>query len=144
VAGSWQLSGIIRLQTGENYNITGSTFIGTRRADYLGGDVLTPSSQRDINNWINTSAFATAGASHFGTSGVGIVEGPGLQTYDLSVAKSFPIKERFHLRLQGDFFNAFNVANFSGLGTTVTSGGFGTLSSAYPGRNLQLGLKVVF
>ena len=144
VAGSWQLSGIIRLQTGENYNITGSTFIGTRRADYVGGNVLVPSSQRNINNWINTSAFVTAGASHFGTSGVGIVEGPGLQTYDLSVAKSFPIKERFHLRLQGDFFNAFNVANFSGLGTTVTSGGFGTLSSAYPGRNLQLGLKVVF
>ncbi len=55
-----------------------------------------------------------------------------------------PSRNVFNLRLQGDFFNAFNVANFSGLGTTVDNGGFGTLSSAYPGRNLQLGLKVVF
>ena len=144
VAGSWQLSGIIRLQTGENYNITADTAIGTRRADYVGGSVLVPSSQRNVNNWINKSAFVPAAKSHFGTSGPGIVEGPGLQTYDLSAAKYFPIKERFNLRLQADFFNAFNVANFSGLGTTVTSGGFGTLSSAYPGRNLQLGLKLIF
>jgi hypothetical protein len=72
------------------------------------------------------------------------VEGPGLQTYDLSAAKYFAIKERLNLRFQADFFNAFNVANFTGLGVTVTNAGFGTLSSAYPGRNLQLGLKLTF
>ena len=144
VAGSWQLSGIIRLQSGQYYNIIGNTAIGTRRADYLGGNVQVPDAQRDVNHWINTAAFTAAGPTHYGTSGPGIVEGPGLQTYDLSAAKYFPIKERLNLRLQADFFNAFNVANFSGLGVTVTNAGFGTLSSAYPGRNLQLGLKLTF
>src|SRR5215469_14418850 len=70
--------------------------------------------------------------------------GPGLQSYDMSLAKHFPIKERFNLRLQAEFFNAFNVANFSGLGVTITNTSFGTLSSAYPPRQIQLALKLAF
>lgn len=144
IAGGWQASGIIRLQSGSYATISGNTAIGTRRASYAGGDVLAPEGQRDINNWINKSAFTVASLGAYGTSGVGIVQLPGLQTYDLSAAKSFSITERATVRVQADFFNAFNTANFFGLGTTITSAGFGTLSSAYPGRNLQLGLKLLF
>lgn len=144
VAGGWQASGIIRLQTGSYATVTGNTSIGTRRANYLGGDILAPEGQRNINNWINRNAFAIATTGAYGTSGVGIVQLPGLQTYDLSAAKNFSIAERYSLRFQADFFNAFNTANFTGLGTTITSAGFGTLSSAYPPRNLQLALKLTF
>ena len=73
-----------------------------------------------------------------------MVEGPGLQSYDLSVAKNFRIKERFNLKFQTDFFNAFNVANFTGLNTNASDKAFGTLSSAYPPRNLQMQLKLSF
>jgi hypothetical protein len=62
----------------------------------------------------------------------------------MSVGKYFYFTESVNLRFQADFFNAFNNVNFSGLGTTVTNGSFGTLSSAYPARNLQLGLKLYF
>ena len=67
-----------------------------------------------------------------------------MQSYDLSLAKRFPITERFNLRFQGDFYNAFNIANFSGLNTTITNSAFGTLSSAYPPRQIQLALKLNF
>lgn len=144
VAGGWQVSGIIRLQTGSYATITGNTSIGTRRANYLGGETLAPEGQRNINNWINRNAFAIATTGAYGSSGVGVVQLPGLQTYDLSAAKNFTFQERYGLRFQADFFNAFNTANFFGLGTTITSGGFGTLSSAYPPRNLQLSLKLTF
>ncbi len=144
VAGSWQLNGIIRLQTGQYYTISGNTAIGTRRADYIGGDVLVPSGDRNINNWINKAAFAVAPSDRFGNSGFGIVESPGLQSYDLSVAKNFVYRERYNLKFQTDFFNAFNVANFSGLDTTFTNKSFGTLSSAYPARNIQMQLKFTF
>jgi hypothetical protein len=60
------------------------------------------------------------------------------------MTKRFALTERFNLRLQGDFFNAFNVANFTSLNTTVTSNAFGTLTSAYPSRNVQLGMKLEF
>ena len=142
VMGSWMLNGIVRLQTGQYYSITGSTAEGTRRADYVGG-ALYPANQGP-NNWFNTAAFLAAPVSRLGDSGTGMVEGPPLHVFNLSLAKNFHYKERFNLKYQVDFFNAINTANFSGLGTTVTSGGFGTLSSAYPPRQIQMSLKLTF
>jgi hypothetical protein len=141
--GGWQLSGVVRWQTGQYYTITGSTSFNTRRADYLGGSITV--ANPGPNLWFNTLAFATAPNNRYGNSGTGIVEGPGLQTYDLSLAKHFALTERFDLKFQGDFFNAPNITNFSTLNTTVTStSSFGTLSSAYPPRNIQLSLKLSF
>jgi hypothetical protein len=142
VMGSWMLNGIIRLQSGQYYSITGSTAEGTRRADYNGAAVY-PSSQGP-NGWFNASAFAVAPVSRLGDSGTGNVEGPPLHVFNLSLAKNFRYRERYNLKFQTDFFNAFNIANFSGLGTTVTSGGFGTLASAYPPRQIQMSLKLTF
>ena len=142
ILGAWQLNGIIRLQTGQYYTPTANTTIGGRRADYLGGQVL--NDNRTINNWINLAAFGPAPNNGFGNSPVGIVEAPGLQSYDLSIAKNFKIQERFTLKFQTDFFNAFNVANFTGLNVNFSDKAFGTLSSAYPPRNLQMQLKLSF
>jgi hypothetical protein len=142
--GAWQLSGIIRLQTGPYLTVTGQTSIGARRADYVGGDVLAPSGQQNVNNWINKAAFTIAPQDRYGNSGVGNVQGPGLQSYDLSVAKDFRMRERFNLRFQTDFFNAFNVANFTGLNVVRTDNAFGTITNAYPARNLQMQLKFTF
>ena len=143
VAGGWQVSGVIRLQTGPYSTVTGSTSTGTRRADYVGGDIYAQSGQ-NINNWLNKAAFAAATNGAWGNSGIDIVEAPGLQSYDLSLAKHFSLTERINLRLQGDFYNAPNVANFSGLNTTITSSAYGTISSAYPPRQIQLALKLAF
>ncbi|MBV9304602.1 MAG: carboxypeptidase regulatory-like domain-containing protein [Acidobacteriaceae bacterium] len=141
--GGWQLSGVIRWQTGQYYTITGNTSTTTRRADYIGGPLTVSNPGPGL--WFNTAAFATAPNGRYGNSGTGIVEGPGLQTYDLSLAKHFALTERFDLKFQGDFFNAPNVTNFSTLNTTVTnSSSFGTLSAAYPPRNIQLSLKLSF
>jgi hypothetical protein len=142
-AGGWQLSGVVRLQTGPYLTVTGNTATGTRRADYIGGSLI-PSGVQDVNNWINKAAFAAAPNGRWGTSGVGLIEGPGLQSYDLSLAKNFQVSERANLRFQSEFFNAFNIANFNTPNTTVTSSAFGTISSAYPARNIQLSLKLTF
>jgi Carboxypeptidase regulatory-like domain/TonB-dependent Receptor Plug Domain/TonB dependent receptor len=143
VAGGWQVSGVIRLQTGPYSTVTGATSTTTRRADYVGGDIYAQTGQ-NINNWLNKAAFATASNGAWGNSGINIVEAPGLQSYDLSVAKHFKVTERINLRFQGDFYNAPNVANFSGLNTTITSSAYGTVSSAYPPRQIQLALKLAF
>ncbi len=145
VAGGWQLSGVIRLQTGAYNSIVGSTPTGTRRADYLGGPTLV--ANPGPNSWINTSAFAIAPTGRYGSSGTAIVEGPGLQSYDISLAKHFLFRERFDLKLQGDFFNLFNITNFQNLAGSslqVGTSSFGTISSAYPPRNVQLSLHLSF
>jgi hypothetical protein len=143
VAGDWQASGVIRLQTGPYLTVTGATSTTTRRSNYVGGDLYTASGQ-NVNNWLNKAAFVTAPNGSWGTSGLGIIEGPGLQSYDISVAKNFRATERFTARLQADFYNAFNIANFNTPNTTITSSAYGTISSAYPPRQIQLALKLSF
>jgi hypothetical protein len=142
--GAWQLNGVIRLQTGQYYTVTGNTSIGGRRADYVGGEVLVDESTRTINNWVNRAVFANAPDNRFGNAPVGNVRAPGLQIYNLSVSKNFRFTERFNLRYQADFFNAFNIANFTGLNTNLASSAFGTLPTAYPPRNIQMQLKLTF
>jgi len=141
--GGWQLSGVVRFQTGQYYTVTGNApTAGTRRADYVGGPVNLDNPTTSL--WFNKAAFLAAPGNRFGSSGVGIVEGPGLQTYDLSLAKHFTFAERFDLKFQGDFFNAPNVANFSTLNVVTSNSNFGTISQAYPPRNIQLSLKLAF
>jgi hypothetical protein len=142
--GGWQLSGIIHLQSGFYYTVTGSTSIGTRTADYIGGPAVLSNPGPD--GWINPAAFVTAPNDRWGTAGAGDVEGPGMQIYNLSVTRIFNLREdgRMKLRFRADFINAFNNVNFESPLTTVTSSGFGTITSAYPPRNIQLGMKLEF
>lgn len=141
--GGWQLSGVIHLQTGQYYTVTGSTaIVGTRRADYVGGP--TTYANPGANGWFIPAAFAAAPQGRFGDSGTGNIEGPGMQIYNLSVTKFFTIRERLRLRYSTDFFNAFNCVNFQAPAVTVTSSDFGTIASAYPPRQIQMALKLQF
>jgi hypothetical protein len=142
VLSGWEVSGITRYQSGAYFTVTANTAIGTRRADYVGGPVLLASP--GPNGWINPAAFAPAPATRRGNSGVGNVQGPNLQTWDFSMRKQFNITERFNLRFQADMFNAFNRANFRAPSTVVTNGGFGTITTTGPARNIQFGLKLNF
>jgi Carboxypeptidase regulatory-like domain/TonB-dependent Receptor Plug Domain len=142
--GGWQLSGIIRMQTGFYYTVTGNTSIlGSRTADYLGGNTRLPNP--GPNGWFNPAAFAAAPQDHWGTSGAGNIQGPGMEFFNLSLTKFFDITERIRIRFRADFVNAFNHTNFNGFASTsISSSSFGTISSAFPARNIQLGAKLQF
>jgi hypothetical protein len=144
ILGGWELSGIGRTQTGQPYTITTATATGTRRADYIGGDVALPSSERSVNRWFNTAAFTAPPNDRFGNAGFGIVRGPGLTLFDFSLRKVFSVNERVKLRFQADAFNALNKANFRGLSVGTVDREFGSVTSAGPGRNVQLGMRLTF
>jgi hypothetical protein len=151
----WEVSGITRFQSGAYFTPTGSTAIGTRRADYIGGNVLL--SKPGPDGWVNPAVFAPAPLGRRGNAPVGSVQGPNLQTWDFSMRKQFRLTERFNLRFQADMFNAFNRANFRSpdvtFGTCVvtsssacapSNGAVGKISSTGPARNIQFGLKLNF
>lgn len=141
--GRWQLNGVIRLQTGPYLTVTGNTATGTRRADYVSGtDKILPNA--GVNGWLNPAAFTPAPIDRLGNSGLGSVSGPGLQTYNLAVAKNFKVHEGWNLKFQTDLFNAFNISNFTGMNVNSSDKAFGTLSSAYPARQVQMQLKLTF
>ena len=142
-AGGWQLSSIIHLQTGFATNVTGSpAIVGSRLADYVGGPTLLPNP--GANGWTNPAAFAVAPYTRWGTAGPGTVIGPGMQIYNLSLTKFFFYKERYSLRFRADFLNAFNCVNFQNPSGDRSSSAFGTVSAAYPSRNINLGMKLTF
>jgi hypothetical protein len=87
----WELSGITRWQTGPHLTPTGATSIGNRRADSTDVDIDGP---RTVDEWFNKSAFTQAPNERRGTSGVGVIEGPGRKLWDLSLRKKFALTEK--------------------------------------------------
>jgi hypothetical protein len=144
VFGGYELSGITRLQSGAYFTVVGNTSTGSRRADYVGGDVLIPNGNRSQAAWVNRAAFANAPDTRRGTAGVGTVEGPGTQVWDFSFRRRVGITEHLKLQLQADIFNAFNRTNFRDMDVNLANAAFGTLTAAGPPRTIQLGMKFSF
>jgi hypothetical protein len=158
VLGGWQLTGIHALQSGLGLTATlggGSvvTLGGERRArpDLVGNPEL-PESQRTVQRWFNTDAFAAFNAPPlpisfqraFGTAGVGIMRGPGSVNFDFTLAKNFHLTERNYFQFRTELFNAFNHANFGPPNIARDSGGFGSILSAANARIIQFGLKFYY
>ena len=58
--------------------------------------------------------------SNYGTAGRNLFRGPFQVRFDMSLAKEFPVKERFRLRFEADAFNMFNHPDFDAPNNNVT------------------------
>ena len=73
------------------------------------------------------------------------VRGPGYQNCDVSISKSFPIRERFKLLFRSEVINVMNHAWFAGVASTdVTSAAFGQLQATQSNlpRSIKLALRL--
>ena len=74
--------------------------------------------------------------------------GPGYENLDFSLLKDatpFTVKDQpVNLQFRWEVFNIFNHANFGFPGSTIGTPTFGQLTSAVPGRKMQVGLKLIF
>jgi hypothetical protein len=96
--------------------------------------------------------------SLYGNTGRNIFRGPFQVRFDMSLAKEFPIKERFRLRFEFDAFNMFNhpdfdapnndvdfFPNFEGPPSIPPTGSLGVIQHTVGSpRFLQLGLHLSF
>jgi hypothetical protein len=140
----WEISGITRVQTGQ-YLTPNGTSIVSRRSQYVGGVVALPSDKRSVDHWFNTAAFTNAPTAALGNAGVGVIEGPGWQSWNVALRKVFRVREGWSLRFTADAINLMNHPNF-GNPSVSTSGGaaYGTITSSQPGRNIQFGVRLAF
>jgi hypothetical protein len=146
--GGWEVSGISRFQSGAPFTVSGNTSIGTRRSDFTGGSELASNAGDLLADksiaWLDATKFTTAPDGRLGTSTRNQFVGPGLQQWDISLRKQFRLKGTVKAQFQADFFNAFNNLILRNPATTVTNAGFGTITSAAPLRNIQLGFRLTF
>ena len=103
------------------------------------------SGTRNSTTWWNPIAYATPPAYTYGNSGRNSVYGPGLQTMDIGVVRSFSVKEKMQLETRAEFFNALNHTNLDVPNRFVNTSSFGSITDpATPGREIQLSARVSF
>ncbi len=164
VLSGWQTNGILTLRTGLPFNVTQSGDLNT------GGTVLPdriadgrlPDGKRSRALWFDPLAFQRVTCNipsrpdlcHYGSSGINVIESPGLRNLDFSLFKNFTIREGMRLQFRSEFFNATNSPHFgapNGISftttTSVTPNGarMGEIRSLrQPMRIIQFGLKFLF
>jgi hypothetical protein len=94
--------------------------------------------QRTVAHWFNTNAFAITLPNTLGNAPRAALYGPGQNVWDISLQRDFPIHERASFTVRVDAHNAFNHPQFSGLGTTINTASFGTVTGAQDPRQLLL------
>jgi len=128
IVNDWTLSGVTSFQTGApltpsqslspSKEITGSTE-GPRPTVTCDPRAM-PDGAWSITNTFNVSCFKVT-TSGFGNEGVGILTGPGLQNWDISLAKKIPVGlgEGRALTIRFESYNTFNHTNYSSVNTSL-------------------------
>lgn len=146
--GGWQVGGILSFQSGSPFTPTTGRDIAnvgtTTRPDRLGTGTL---ENRTIERWFDASAFANPAPFNFGTSGVNILRGPGLQNIDGILSKSFRLgsNENRYVQYRFEAFNVLNRVNFANPNANINQPAqVGRIFAAGAPRILQMALKLYF
>jgi hypothetical protein len=92
--------------------------------------------------WFDPSCFPVPAVGFFGDSGPTVINGPGLNNWDIGVQKSFVAREPVRLELRAELFNAWNHTQFQQPnGNSGAGANFGRISASQPPRLIQLALK---
>lgn len=149
VLGRWQISGISTFGKGLPLVITGpnnTRLPGVSARAMRFGDPVLGANDRTLERYFDTSAFAPAPTFSIGTDSrtQPRLRSPGIKTFDLSLSRSQPIRERANLQFRAEFFNAFNTPQFGVPNSSVTATNFGEITSASEARQIQMGLRFSF
>ena len=152
--GEWQVGGIWTLQTGAPFTVNLPND-NANNGEPLSGPSQRPNLTCDPNSgpkttaeWFNKSCFAAPAAFTYGNAGRDIVIGPGLDNFDATLQKQFPLRESMRLQFRLDIFDFFNHPNLNapiGAGRLFSaSSSFGQITSAQDPRDMQFSLRLAF
>ncbi len=151
VAGGWQMSSILTLQTGfpvtvTNGQDTSNTGAFFDRPDATGQTASLPRGQQDPARFFNTGAFVINQRGRHGNVGRNTLDAPGIIGWDFSMLKNFSLgAEQRYLQLRFEWFNFPNHPNWGNPNTNVSSGGFGQITGTRTNmRQLQVAAKINF
>ena len=160
-ASNWRFSPIVKIFSGEAMTIvtsqdraltnqfmqwpglaTGGGILIAQRANQVLGN---PYGDRTPGNFFNPAAFEQPPlGTQRPTSGMGNVRGPGLWQFDLSLSRTFQVREAQKVEFRAEAFNVLN--NFIMMNPTFdfNSNLFGKVTAARDPRIMQFALKYLF
>ena len=164
VIGGWQVAGIVSASTGNYATVTdpfsetgvdcgGTVTWNCARANRVGD----PNGKHcESGTFFNTCAFdRNADPTVLGNGGRNIVRGPGYQNWDVSLLKTFPMREQMRFEFRADFFNIWNHVNplwgpvgaagqVEPVAVELGTDQFGRVQAARDPRLIQFALKFAF
>lgn len=147
--GGWRVGLLETYESGPSFtvvtasNIT-NAFPASALRPNVSGDPNLPSDQRTIQRWFDTSLFSQPANFTFGNAPRSLLRGAPIVQTDATLEKSFTLTERSKFDLRAEFYNLFNHAIFNIPGATFGAADFGAVSSARPGRTVQLAARLSF
>ena len=149
VLGGWRVNAIFIAQSGAPFTVNLSidrAGIGAgpaQRPDQWRNPNL-PGGERAAGRWFDTAAFALQAPFTFGNAPRNSVIGPGQANIDVAFAKTWTLAGRASLEFRWEIFNLLNRANYDLPNRIFGNPSFGTISSAKPPREMQLGGRFSF
>jgi hypothetical protein len=119
----------------------------TVRDDYFG---LGTSNATFFNIPINVPGGTGPNQGRFGTLGRDTFRGPGFHDFDIALIKDTPFGHRGGgefgtVEFRAEFFNLFNIVNFSLPSNILRGSGFGIISkTSGSSRQIQFSLKMIY
>jgi hypothetical protein len=151
ILGGWRVVGINTMTSGVPINLSYSpaatSSVGgtvTYRPN-LTGDPVTPNG--GVTNYLNTATveIPTDRSQPFGNAPRNAARGTPFYQMDLGLHKSFGLRgDQRRIEARVEAFNLFNTTNFQTANGNRSSNAFGTITSAFPARQMQLGVKLYF
>ena len=169
VTGGWQLLNITTITSGPPFTVysgvqqTSAGAGGTDRPDLITMPDFSTSRARQEDYFglgnnnssfffipVNVPGGTGPNQGRFGTLGRDTFRAPGFKQFDFALIKDTPFGQRGKsdlglVEFRAEFFNLFNIVNFSLPSNVVRGSGFGIIShTAGTSRQIQFSLKLIF
>jgi hypothetical protein len=156
----WQVSGIASFVSGAPAgvgfsaagltNVTGSPTDGARIV--VTGNPVLPKSERTFSRNFRTDVFRQPERGTLGNAAKTVLRLPGINNWNITAQKNFPIREQWRMQFRAEFYNAFNHTQFSNFDTSPRFDAqgnqlntrFGEFTAARPARQIQFALRMFF
>ncbi len=149
----WTFNGTLTIASGNpltaryassSGNTTGAAIYNALRADATGLEVSLPRSERTVQKFFNTAAFAIP-VGQYGTAGRNTITGPGSSLVNVSMRKSVRLDENNRrLEISWQIQNLLNHPNWAGVSTTVNALNFGQVTSVRAMRSMTMDMRIRF
>jgi hypothetical protein len=155
--GDWQVSAINVVTPGEPvtfvyapaaaFQVSGITNDFAGANDYRPNVTCDPyASTKSVTGWFNPACVTipTDPSQPFGNAARNSVRGPNFWTVDFSLSKQVALAGAAKVQFRLEAFNLFNRVNYTAPSGNRSTAAFGTITSTYDPRQMQLGVKVLW
>ena len=127
--GGWQVSGVFSANTGTPLFITASASQLNAPGNTQVPNLVAPFHRLHSigagRQWFDKSSFAAPSGPVLGNLGKNVFSGPGYATFDSTLSRQIPLREKLSLQLRADAFNTLNHPAFANPTVDSTSSSFG-------------------